>query len=218
MDGVYFRISRPVAPGTAPRAAVFLDRDGVITEDTHYLHRPDDVIFIPGGLDAVVKINRLGFPVVLVTNQAGIGRGYYGWQDFELVQGFIERKLESLGGWLDGVWACACHPDGVAEDPARYYRKPNPGMLEHAAAELGLDLGHSWLAGDKSCDIEAAMNAGLKGAVHVLTGYGREVRDDVLRLDREKRSSCGVHYCDTVQDMVSLLEMNRSIQAAGLNQ
>ena len=75
-----------------------LDRDGIIIEDAHYLHRPEDVHFIPGAPEAVAKINKLGFSVVLVTNQAGIGRGYYGWEDFELVQDRIEHELQLVDG------------------------------------------------------------------------------------------------------------------------
>ena len=86
MDGVYSHIGRSVEEISTPRPAVFLDRDGVVVEDTRYLHRPEEVRFLAGALETVVKLNRLGLPVVLVTNQAGIGRGYYGWRDFELVQ------------------------------------------------------------------------------------------------------------------------------------
>ena len=189
---------------------MFLDRDGVIVEDTHYLHRPDDVRFIAGALEAVARINKLGFPVVLVTNQAGIGRGYYGWEDFELVQRHIERELANVGGWFDGVWACAHHPEGVADAKASYYRKPNPGMLEEAAVELGLDLPNSWLVGDKPCDIHAAIKAGLHGAVHVLTGYGHPTRDEVLRLVREgSTAGCKVHFRDSIQEVIPLLAPNR---------
>jgi D-glycero-D-manno-heptose 1,7-bisphosphate phosphatase len=208
MDGVYSRIRRPVRPGTALRAAVFLDRDGVITEDTHYLHRAEDVRFIPGAPEAVADINQLGFPVVLVTNQAGIGRGYYGWLEFEAVQECVERGLASCGGWVDAVWACSYHPNGATDGPASYYRKPSPGMLEEATTKLALDLGNSWLAGDKPCDIAAAINAGVRRAVHVLTGYGRETRDEVHRLATENRASCEVHFCDAISDMVPLLKAN----------
>jgi D-glycero-D-manno-heptose 1,7-bisphosphate phosphatase len=179
----------------------------VIIEDTHYLHRPEDVRFVPGALEAVASMNQFGFPVVLVTNQAGIGRGYYGWRDFELVQEYIERELDLVAGWFDGVWACAYHPDGVADDPASHYRKPNPGMLEEAARKLRLDLSNSWLAGDKPCDIEAALNAGLCRAVHVLTGYGRSTRANVARFVQEVRPACKVHFCESVKNMVPLLEI-----------
>jgi D,D-heptose 1,7-bisphosphate phosphatase len=209
MNGVYSRIGRPIGRSGALRPAVFLDRDGVITEDTHYLHRPEDVRFVPGALEAIAKINQLGFPVVLVTNQAGIGRGYYGLDDFELVQRYIDRELANVGGWFDGVWACAYHPDGVADARANHYRKPNPGMLQDAAAQLALDLRQSWLVGDKPCDIAAAMNAGLRVAIHVLTGCGHETRDEVYRLVREDCPPCEVHFCDSVQDLVPLLKASR---------
>lgn len=206
MDGVYSRIRRPVTAGDALRAAVFLDRDGVITEDSHYLHRAEHVRFIPGALQAVADINRLGFRVVMVTNQAGIGHGYYGWSDFEGVQECVERDPASCGGWFDGVWACSYHANGAVDDPASYYRKPSPGMLAEAAAELRLELKTSWLAGDKPCDIGAAINAGVRRAVHVLTGYGRETRDEVYRLASQNRASCEVHFCNAISDMVPLLK------------
>ncbi len=206
MTEVYFHIGRSKPESiTGLRPAVFLDRDGVITEETHYLHRPEDVQFIPGALEAVSRMNELGLAVVLVTNQSGVGRGYYGWQDFELVQTHIESALSARGGWVDGVWACGYDPDGTVDESARYYRKPNPGMLIDAAAKLKLDLSDSWLVGDKPSDIETAINAGLRRAVHVLTGYGRETRSEVVRLGQEKRSSCEIHFCDAVADVVSLL-------------
>ena len=198
---------------------MFLDQDGVIVEDTHYLHRPEDVQSIAGALGAVARINKLRLSVVLVTNQSGIGRGYYGWEDFEMVQRRIERELANVGGWFDGVWACAHHPEGIADAPASYYRKPNPGMLEEAAVELGLDLPNSWLVGDKPCDIQAAIKAGLHGAVHVLTGYGRKTRDEVLRLVRKGGTNgCEVHFGDSVQEAIALLELSRPVGARRLSQ
>ncbi len=194
-------------PDAALRSAVFLDRDGVIIEDTHYLHRPECVQFLPGALEAVASMNAIGIPVVVVTNQAGIGRGYYEWKDFELVQARIECELSSVGGWFDGVWACGYHPEGGADHPANQYRKPNPGMLNDAAMKLRLDLSRSWVAGDKQCDIEVGINAGLRGAVHVLTGYGRKSRADVIRLARDKTLSCQIHYFDAIRDMVSLVKV-----------
>ncbi len=201
------RVRLPEGRGGAPRSAVFLDRDGVIVEDTRYLHRIADVQFIAGALESVAAMNKLGFPLVLVTNQAGIGRGYYGWEEFEQVEKYIEQELEKAGGWFDGVWACAYHPQGLADAAASYYRKPSPGMLEAATLELGLDLPNSWLVGDKPCDIEAALKAGLHNAVHVLTGHGSETREEVLRIVREGGTAgCKVHFRDSLQGMVPLLQ------------
>lgn len=205
MDTVYCRANRPITPGALLRPAVFLDRDGVINEDTHYLHRAEDVRFIPGALEAVAEINGMGVPVVLVTNQAGIGRGYYGWQEFDEVQKCVEGALASVGGWFDAVWACAYNPEGAEDKSASYYRKPNPGMLEGAAVQFGLALRTSWLAGDRISDIEAAINAGLRGSVHVLTGYGCVSRDEVRRLARKEPPVGRIHFCDSLRDMVPLL-------------
>lgn len=203
-------IACPVAGGAEPRRAVFLDRDGVIVEETHYLHRVEDVRFIAGALHAVAAMSGLGFAVVVVTNQAGIGRGYYAWEDFERVQEYIERELAKAGGWFDGVWACAYHPEGAVDAAASRYRKPNPGMLEEAAAELGLDLRNSWLVGDKPSDIGAALNAGLHRAVHLLTGHGSQMREEVRRLVQGAGATgCEVLFRDSIQDLLPLLEPYR---------
>ncbi len=153
------------------RPAVFLDRDGVIVEEVNYLHRVEDIRYVPGALEAIAGLNRKGVPVIVVTNQAGVGRGYYGWSDYEAVQNQIVADLSRHGGWLDGVWACGAHPDA-----AHPWRKPGTGMLEDAAEKLGLDLSRSWLVGDKPLDLEAAIRARLAGAVLVLTGYGAKMR------------------------------------------
>lgn len=155
--------------------ALFLDRDGVIVEEVDYLSRVEDIRIIPGAAAVIAAANRLSIPVVIVTNQAGIGRGYYDWPEFAAVQEAILAELALHGALIDAVYACAHHPDGKggyahADHPGR---KPNPGMLLRAAAELTLDLPRSWLVGDNLTDIEAARRAGLAGALQVATGHGR---------------------------------------------
>src|SRR5579859_3664846 len=86
--------------------ALFLDRDGVVVEWVPYLHRVEDVAIIPGAADTIAAANRLGFPVVMITNQAGIGRGYYGWREFQAVQQAIADALDADGAHIDGVFAC----------------------------------------------------------------------------------------------------------------
>lgn len=163
------------------RAAVFLDRDGVIIEDPGYLANPANVRFIPGSVDAVARLNRTGVAVVIVTNQSGVGRGFYSWQDFEDVQAVIESELAAAGAWIDGVWACAYHGEGV--DAYRVsnhpFRKPNPGMLEDAAQAMGLSLSSSWMVGDRIGDIQAGLGAGVRQVMHVLTGVGERDRHEV---------------------------------------
>ncbi len=183
--GTWGRVYR--RPGRGPAAAMFLDRDGVIIEEVGYLHRPDDVHLMPGAADLIRAANAESVPVVVVTNQAGIGRGLYDWQAFEAVTVRMTELIGAEGVSIDAIYACPFHPD--ARDPFAHpshpSRKPNPGMLLRAAAELDLDLGKSWLIGDTADDIEAARAAGLSGAVHVLTGHGRRDRDAVLALQRQ---------------------------------
>ena len=156
--------------------AVFLDRDGTLNAEVGYLHRPEDVVLIPGALEAVARLNAAGIPVLVVTNQAGIGKGRYGWEDFHAVMARIEQLLAAGGAHLDGVYAAPHHPrgQGTYAHPDHPDRKPNPGMLLRAAAEHGLDLGRSWMVGDKELDLQAGRNAGCRVAL-VRTGYGSGV-------------------------------------------
>ena len=112
----------------AARPALFLDRDGVLVEDVHYHGRAEDIRMLPGAAEAVAQCNRLGIPVVLVSNQSGIARGLYDWEGFRAVQTVLSTALAQAGGHLDAVLACAHHADGraplnVADHP---WRKPNP--------------------------------------------------------------------------------------------
>jgi D-glycero-D-manno-heptose 1,7-bisphosphate phosphatase len=174
-----------VAPGaTRGGGALFLDRDGVVVEEAEYLSRVEDVVVIPGSAGVIAAANRLGIPVVFVTNQAGIARSYYGWKEFAAVQAAILTTLGAEGARVDAVYACAHHPDGEGDfrHPDHPARKPNPGMLLRAAADLGLDLAKSWLVGDKAIDIEAAQRAGLAGAMQLLTGHGKAEREHAAAL------------------------------------
>ena len=162
----------------APRAALFLDRDGVIVEEVPYLHRPEDIRFIPGAAETIAAANRAGLPVVVVTNQSGIGLGLYGWAEFAATQEQILRDLGTAGAVPDMVIACPYHPDGKPPylHPDHPDRKPRPGMLLRAAERLGLDLGRSWIVGDRAADMEAGRAAGLAGGLHVMTGHGSAER------------------------------------------
>ncbi len=158
-----------------PAPALFLDRDGVIIEEKRYLSDPAGVQLLPGAVDLIRQAHSLGLAVIEVTNQAGIGRGKYGWPEFAAVEGRLTELLTAARANIDAVFACPFHPDG--QGPYRHanhpWRKPNPGMLVEAAALLNLDLAKCMLVGDKASDIEAARAAGLNAAIHVLTGHGR---------------------------------------------
>jgi D-glycero-D-manno-heptose 1,7-bisphosphate phosphatase len=184
-DHVWCEVLRP---GTAARLrgrpALFLDRDGVLVEEVGYLHRPEDVRIIPGTARAVALANRRGLAVVVVTNQAGVGRGLYGWSDFADTQVRIQRELAAAGAVLDMVLACPFH--GEARPPYRHPahpdRKPRPGMLRRAGQALALDLGASWIAGDRASDLAAGRAAGLAGGLHLDSGQGEAERAGSLDL------------------------------------
>ncbi len=179
-DGIWCQSLRPAqAASLRGRPALFLDRDGVLVVEIGYLHRPEDVRLIPGAAALTAAANSAKLAAVLVTNQAGIGRGIYGWAEFEATQERISAELAAAGAGLDMVIACPFHAE--AEPPYRHpahpCRKPRPGMIRRAAERLGLDLAGSWIVGDRATDLEAGRAAGLAGGVHVLTGHGAAERD-----------------------------------------
>jgi D-glycero-D-manno-heptose 1,7-bisphosphate phosphatase len=162
------------------RAALFLDRDGVVVADTRYLGRPEDLRMMDGAASAIARCNALNIPVVLVTNQSGIARGFYDWDGFRAVQAALSAALAAVGAHVDAVLACAYHAEGAP--PLRSvnhpWRKPNPGMITTAAEHMGLDLLHSWIIGDSVSDIRAGAAAGLAGGTLLATSGGllREAR------------------------------------------
>ena len=167
---------------TAPlRRAVFFDRDGVLNEDDGgYTHRVEDLVWTPDAVEAVRAVNDAGWLAVVVTNQSGVGRGYY---DEAAVHAFHDRMqadLGAAGARMDAFYACYHHPEAIE---ARYRhadhpdRKPNPGMLLKAAGDLGVDLSGSILIGDRQSDLEAARRAGASGVLY----RGGSLRDLVVR-------------------------------------
>lgn len=158
------------------KPAVFLDRDGTLNEEVDYLCVPEQLVMIPGAAAAVARLNAKGIPVVVVTNQSGIGRGKYGWQDFTAVMSRMGTLLALENAWIDAVYASPHHEKGQGEYAVEDHpdRKPNPGMLLRAAEEHDLDLAGSWMVGDKAIDLEAGRRAGCRVAL-VRTGYGAQV-------------------------------------------
>ncbi len=160
------------------KPAVFLDRDGTLNEEVGYLSRPEDLRLLPGAAAAVAALNAQGVPVVVVTNQSGIGRGYYGWKDFSAVMSRMGTLLALENAHVDAVYAAPHHEQGQGEYGVADHadRKPNPGMLLRASEEHGLDLARSWMVGDKALDVEAGHRAGCRACL-VRTGYGAEEGD-----------------------------------------
>lgn len=158
------------------KPAFFLDRDGTLNEEVDFLSDPEQLVLIPGAAAAVARLNALGVPVVVVTNQSGIGRGRYGWQDFAAVMNRMGTLLAMENAWIDAVYASPHHEHALGEYAVADHpeRKPNPGMLLRAAQEHDLDLAHSWMVGDKALDLEAGRRAGCRVAL-VRTGYGSRV-------------------------------------------
>jgi len=152
--------------------AVFLDRDGTLNVDKEYVHRIEDWEWIPGAIDAIVALRKAGFLVIVVTNQAGIARGYYTGADVANLHAWVNEELKSHDAAIDGFYYCPHHPEHSGECDCR---KPMPGMLYEAKQDFDIDFSRSWLVGDKVGDIQAGLAAGVK-SILVLTGYGTEHR------------------------------------------
>lgn len=153
---------------------LFLDRDGTLMEDPGYVSHPDQVRLVPGIAATLKRFREAGYALVIVTNQSGIGRGLYTWDDYDAVAARLEALLAAEGVAFDAVLAC-----GHAPDEGCGWRKPAPGMIREAATMLALDLRRSLLVGDKLSDLEAAAAAGLPRAVHVASGQGARERTRV---------------------------------------
>lgn len=151
-----------MADSHAKRALV-LDRDGVVNEDTGYLHRIEECRFVTGIFEMVAAFARAGFLTVIATNQSGIGRGLYTEADYERLMTWMKGEFVRRGTPIAAVYHCPDHPtEGIGRyRRANPWRKPGPGMLLQAAADLGLDLARSWTVGDKESDIESGRAAGV---------------------------------------------------------
>jgi len=158
-----------------PVPAVFVDRDGTLLVERHYLSDPAGVELIPGAAAALARLRELGYALVVVTNQSGIALGRYSLADYRGVAARVDQILADKGVPADGTYFCPHHPDVTGPCPCR---KPGTGMYVQAAGELGLDLARSWYVGDKVTDVLPAMSLGGRGVL-VRTGYGREHEDDV---------------------------------------
>jgi D-glycero-D-manno-heptose 1,7-bisphosphate phosphatase len=149
--------------------AVFLDRDGTLIVEKNYLHRPVDVEIFPGAGAALKRLARAGFKLFIVTNQSGIGRGYFTMADAEKVNRHLVGEFAREGVHFEKIYLAPEAPD----QPSRG-RKPSPQFLFDARDEFGLDLAQSFMVGDKPIDLECGWNAGVKKSILVRTGYGVE--------------------------------------------
>ena len=150
--------------------AVFLDRDGTLIAEKNYLHRPEDVVILPGAAAALKRLGDAGFKLFIVSNQSGVGRGYFTLADVDRVNAHLCRELARDGIRFEKIYIAPEKPDA----PSRG-RKPSPQFLFDARDEFGLDLAQSYLIGDKLIDLECGWNAGVKKSILVRTGYGAEL-------------------------------------------
>ena len=150
------------------KPCIFFDRDGTLIEERNYLSDPDQVVLIPGAAEAVRLARGAGYLAVVLTNQSGVGRGYFTLEDVERVNARMGELLGREGARIDGIYVCPHAPEDGCD-----CRKPRTGLVERAVRELGIDVGASWVVGDKATDLELARNAGMRGVL-VGTGYGSE--------------------------------------------
>jgi D-glycero-D-manno-heptose 1,7-bisphosphate phosphatase len=156
------------------RRALFIDRDGTISEEIGYVNHPSRYKVFPYAAEAIRMLNERDWLAILVTNQAGVARGYFTEDLIGAVHNLLNEELAENGARLDAIYYCA-HHSSVGVAPYRMNcdcRKPKPGLIHRAADEYNIDLTRSWMVGDRYSDIELARNAGVRSAF-VLSGYGR---------------------------------------------
>jgi D-glycero-D-manno-heptose 1,7-bisphosphate phosphatase len=152
---------------TCARRAVFLDRDGTLTEPRHYPRHPDDLILQPNIGAPLRALQKEGYALIVATNQSGIARGMFNTVALQAMHERLRTLLGEHGVRLDGIYACPHHPEGSVPEyrVVCVCRKPSPGMLWRAAHEYDLDLVQSWMVGDSDCDVQAGRQAGTRTAL-----------------------------------------------------
>ena len=164
---------RAYTAAVGSRPAVFIDRDGTLTDEVGYVNHPARLRLLPRSAEAIRRLNAAGIAAVVVTNQAGVARGYFSEAVLQETNAALIRLLKEAGAHVDGLYVCPHHPT-EGEPPWRAdcdCRKPRPGLLRRAAADLDLDLGRATMVGDKASDLVPGRAVGAR-TVLVLTGYG----------------------------------------------
>lgn len=165
--------------------AIFLDRDGVVNREIGYLYKKSDFEFIDDIFASCKFFIQKGYKIIIVTNQSGIGRGYYTQSDFDRLTSWMLKEFASNNVEILDVLSCPHTPESRCD-----CRKPKPGMLLYAKEKYGLDMGNSWLVGDKETDIEAAISAGIHQNILVRTGH---------RID--EKNSRALFILDSISDV-----------------
>lgn len=211
-DGIWLSNGSPVA--RSGDAALVLDRDGVLVREVNYLSRPQDVQLECGAAELIQWAHERDLAVVVVTNQSGVARGFFDWNAFEAVDREITHQLAERGVAIDLTIACPFHPNFTPDynEAHSRWRKPGPAMIELAADLLGFSKNASWMIGDKKSDVGAARNAGLAGAVHVLTGHGSKERENTIAMEEEGFRVVAAQDLDD-----ALIHLREIFAATGLN-
>lgn len=173
------------------RRFVVLDRDGTIIEERNYLSDPNGVTLIPGVARALGELRGLGLGLVVITNQAGVGRGFFDVGTLDRIHEQLSTLLKNEGVELDGIYVCPHHPDDGCP-----CRKPKPGLMERASRELNFDPAQSFVIGDKALDVEFGQVANAT-TILIRTGYGREVEAGGFATPN--------YICDDLSDAVRVI-------------
>jgi D-glycero-D-manno-heptose 1,7-bisphosphate phosphatase len=152
----------------AHNKAVFLDRDGTIMKDASHVGQVDQVVLIPKAVQSLKRLQEAGYKLFVITNQSGVGRGYFTHEAVESIHTHLNERFNEVGVRLERYYVCPHHPEDHCD-----CRKPKPKFLLEAAQEYGLDLSRCFMIGDRASDIQAGLNAGTK-TILVLTGVGHE--------------------------------------------
>ena len=180
------------------KPALFLDRDGTIVNEQEYLHEPKNVKLNKKISYLINACNIMNIPVIEITNQSGIGRGYYSWNDFIKTEQQIRKFLLLENAKVDMLCACAFHSDALGKYKVdnHSWRKPNAGMLLQAKNSLNINLNDSWIIGDRISDIRAGENAGIKGGVYLNAKNNKHV----------SKSNFILKYKDNLDDLNWLID------------
>lgn len=199
------------------RKTVFLDRDGTMNEEVNYLYRPEDLKLIPGVPQAVRQLNEAGFRVVVVTNQAGVARGYYGEEDVKLLHQYLNELLGTKGAHVDAFYYCPHHPEhGIGRYKQECScRKPGIGMFEAADRDCLADRAKSFMVGDKLIDTEAGHRFGIR-SILVGTGYGAGIRRQEAERENPEETPGYDWYAEDLKaaaDLICRLDRERNGEA-----
>jgi histidinol-phosphate phosphatase family protein len=178
-----------------PRKAVFVDRDGTINVDVHYLSTPSDLILYPGVAEGIATLAKSGFLIIIITNQAGIARGNLTHEMLGEIHKHLRSLIEALGGRIDAIYYCPHHPDEKCA-----CRKPQPGMFDKAISDLNIDPKQSFIIGDHMLDVEAGKAVGLTAVLIPEAG-----RETVVEEEKKKSAAKADFECREFSEAVKFI-------------